>query len=83
MLVSFVPQQFSSPAERQRIEAAFPNARSRNYPITVAQMFDVVAGLIDDRDWEVRSKRARMTHSSVTKRRNRSCRNRSRSQRSC
>jgi hypothetical protein len=57
MLVSFVPQQFSSPAERQRIEAAFPNARSRNYPISATQIFDVVAGLIDDRGWEVRSQR--------------------------
>jgi uncharacterized protein DUF1499 len=57
MLVSFVPQQFSGPAERQRIEAAFPNARSRNYPISAAQILDVVSGLVDDRGWEVRSER--------------------------
>lgn len=57
MLVSFVPQQFSSPAERQRIETAFPNARSRNYPISATQIFDVVSGLIDDRGWEVRAQR--------------------------
>lgn len=57
MLVTFVPQQFSSPADRARIEAAYPNARSRNYPITATQIFDVVADLVDDRDWEVRSRR--------------------------
>ena len=57
MLVSFVPQQFSSPAQRARIEAAFPNARSRNYPIAAPQIFDVVAALVDDRGWEVRAKR--------------------------
>jgi Protein of unknown function (DUF1499) len=57
MLVSFTPQEFTSPAERVRIEAAFPNARSRNYPITATQIFDVVAGLVDDRGWDLRARR--------------------------
>jgi len=61
MLVSFVPQQFSGPAERQRIEAAYPNARSRNYPIAAPQIFDVVASLVDDREWELRAKRVPAT----------------------
>jgi len=59
--VSFVPQQFSGPAERQRIEAAYPNARSRNYPIAAPQIFDVVASLVDDREWELRAKRVPAT----------------------
>lgn len=58
MLVSFVPQQFNGPAQRARIEASFPNARSRNYPIAAPQVFDVVAGIVDDRGWDLRSKHA-------------------------
>ncbi|HVY50341.1 MAG TPA: DUF1499 domain-containing protein [Devosia sp.] len=56
-LVSAVDQAFMTPAERARIETEFPNARSRNYPITAPDMFDAVAALVDDRDWDVRSSR--------------------------
>ncbi|MEP7240240.1 MAG: DUF1499 domain-containing protein [Devosia sp.] len=60
-LRSFVTARFVTPEERARIEAAFPNARSRNYPIAAPQMFDVVSDLIDDRGWELRSKREPQT----------------------
>ncbi len=60
-LSSFVESRFIGPAERTRIEAAYPNARSRNYPITAPQMFDVVANLVDARDWDVRAKRVPAT----------------------
>ncbi|MBI4921422.1 MAG: DUF1499 domain-containing protein [Devosia nanyangense] len=60
-LVSFVESRFIGPDERQRIEATFPNARSRSYPIAAPQMFDVVAGLVDDRGWEPRARRAPQT----------------------
>ena len=56
-LVSFVDQRFSTPEERQRVEAAFPNARSRSYPIAAPDLFDTVEGMVGDRDWEVRSER--------------------------
>lgn len=56
-LVSEVEPPSPSLADRARIEAAFPNARSRNYPIAAPDMFDTVAGLVDDRDWDVRSSR--------------------------
>jgi len=57
MLVSFVPARFVTPGERARIEAQFPNARSRNYPITAPEMFDAVSDLVDDRGWEIRAAR--------------------------
>lgn len=57
-LVSFIEARFIGPDERTRLEAAFPNARSRNYPITSQQMFDVAETLVDDYGWDVRSRRA-------------------------
>ena len=60
-LVSFVESRFIGPAERAEVEADFPNARSRNYPITAPQMFDTVSGLVDDRGWDVRSSREPQT----------------------
>jgi hypothetical protein len=57
-LVSFVESRFVAPEERSRIEAAYPNARSRNYPIAAPQMFDTVSDLVDDRGWDIRAKRA-------------------------
>ena len=57
-LVSFVESRFIGPGDRAKIEATFPNARSRNYPLTAPQMFDTVSALVDDRGWDVRSKRA-------------------------
>jgi hypothetical protein len=40
-------------AQIVRVEADFPNARSRNYPIAAPAMFDAVSDLIDDRGWDV------------------------------
>jgi hypothetical protein len=57
-LVSFVESRFIGPDERSRIEAMYPNARSRNYPITAPQMFDVVETLAEGRGWDIRSRRA-------------------------
>jgi hypothetical protein len=56
-LVSFVEPHFVTPDQRAATEARFPNARSRNYPITAPEMFDTIAGLVDDRGWEVRASR--------------------------
>ncbi len=57
-LVSAVPSHVVSAADEARIEAAFPNARSRNYPIAAPQTYDVVLGLVEGRGWEVRSHRS-------------------------
>jgi hypothetical protein len=57
-LVNFVESRFIGPGERERIEAAFPNARPRTYPIEAPQMFGVVETLIDTLGWEVRARRA-------------------------
>lgn len=60
-LVSFVEARFTAPVERARVEAAFPNARSRNYPITPQQMYEAVSSLVDDEGWDVRAQRAPQT----------------------
>ncbi len=57
-LVNFVESRFIGPGERERIEAAYPNARPRTYPIEAPQMFGVVETLIDAQGWEVRARRA-------------------------
>jgi hypothetical protein len=57
-LVSFVPARFIGPEERARIEALYPNARSRNYPIEAPQMFEVVEALFDAEGWDLRARRA-------------------------
>ena len=57
-LVNFVESRFIGPEERERIEAAYPNARPRTYPIEAPQMFGVVEMLIDAQGWEVRARRA-------------------------
>jgi len=56
-LVSAAPPHVVSAAERAHLEAAFPNARSRNYPIAAPQMYDVVNGLVMARGWDVRFRR--------------------------
>jgi hypothetical protein len=56
-LVSYVDARFVTPEQRAVLEAQFPNARSRNYPIAAPEMFDAVADLIDDRGWDVRASR--------------------------
>jgi hypothetical protein len=60
-LVSFVESRFIGPEERERIAAAYPNARSRNYPIAAPQMFDIVDALLDARGWDTRARRAPQT----------------------
>lgn len=60
-LVSFVESRFIGPEERARIEAAYPNARSRNYPIEAPQMFTLVATLLDNLGWDVRARREPLT----------------------
>ena len=57
-LVSFVESRFIGPEERARIEATYPNARSRNYPIEAPQMFTVIETLIDTYGWDIRARRA-------------------------
>jgi hypothetical protein len=57
-LLSFVESRFIGPAERARLSAAFPNARTRTYPIAAPQMFAVVADALDANGWEVRARRA-------------------------
>lgn len=57
-LVSFVESRFIGPEERARIEAAYPNARSRTYPIEAPQMFEVVELLVEDQGWNPRARRA-------------------------
>ncbi len=57
LLVSFVESRFIGPEERARIEAAYPNARSRTYPIEAPQMFEVIVNLIDTEGWDVRATR--------------------------
>src|SRR5262249_51495312 len=39
-LTSFVESHFPGPDERSYIEGLYPNARSRNYPLTAPQMFE-------------------------------------------
>jgi hypothetical protein len=57
LLVSFVESRFIGPEERARIEAAYPNARSRTYPIEAPQMFEVIVRLIDAKGWDIRATR--------------------------
>jgi hypothetical protein len=57
LLVSFVESRFIGPEERARIEAAYPNARSRTYPIEAPQMFEVIGRLIDTEGWDIRATR--------------------------
>ena len=43
--------------ERARIEQAFPNARSRTYPVAAGDMFALVEQLFAERGWDIRTKR--------------------------
>lgn len=60
-LLSFVRGRFIGPAERAQLEADFPNARTRNYPIAGDQMYALVEQLVDDNGWEFRSRRVPVT----------------------
>jgi hypothetical protein len=57
-LVSFVESRFVGPEERERIEASYPNARPRTYPIQAPQMFGVIETMIEAQGWEIRARRA-------------------------
>lgn len=57
-LTTFIDSRFIGPEERSRIEDAYPNARSRTYPIEAPQMFSVVQTLVDGLGWEIRAQRA-------------------------
>jgi hypothetical protein len=45
-------------ALRQLIATTFPNARTRTYPIDATQMFATIEDLVDQRGWDVRTRRA-------------------------
>lgn len=57
-LVSFIESRFIGPEERARVEAAYPNARPRTYPIEAPQMFEVVERLTGTQGWDQRARRA-------------------------
>lgn len=48
-------------ADQAALEAAFPNARSRSYPIAAQQLFDIVEQLALTNGWEPRARRAPTT----------------------
>jgi hypothetical protein len=48
----------STPAQRTEIEAAFPNARTRTYPIAAEQMFGIIEQLAAANGFEPRARRA-------------------------
>jgi hypothetical protein len=50
-----------TPDDRAAIEAAFPNARTRTYPIAAEPMFGIVEQLAAARGWEPRARRAPTT----------------------
>lgn len=56
-LVSVV-SRVSTPEQRAEIEAAFPNARTRTYPIAAEQMFGIVEQMAAANGWEPRARRA-------------------------
>ena len=60
-IVSQVPPSGLPQADRAAIEAAFPNARNRSYPVEAANMFEVVQGLVAARGWEPRAQREPQT----------------------
>lgn len=60
-LVSQVVTRPLTAAERQAVEAAFPNARTRSYPVEASQMHALIAQLVDARGWEPRARREPQT----------------------
>jgi len=57
LLASLTGSDTVTPQQRAAIEAQFPNARSRNYPIAAPEMFDTIADIVDNRGWDVRTSR--------------------------
>ncbi|MGN6102411.1 MAG: DUF1499 domain-containing protein [Devosia sp.] len=55
-LISAAPPPLDA-ADLARVEAAFPNAKSRNYPNSAAQAFSLVNALVIDRGWQVEQRR--------------------------
>ncbi len=53
-----VVAKLATPEQRAELEAAFPNARTRTYPIAAEQMFDLVEQLGAANGWEPRARRA-------------------------
>jgi hypothetical protein len=60
-LVSQTPAPPTTSASRPVIEATFPNARNRSYPIEAGQMFGLVSTLVETRGWEQRARREPQT----------------------
>lgn len=60
-LVSQVRTRPLAAAERQAVEAAFPNAQTRVYPIEAPQIYALVVQLVDARGWEPRARREPQT----------------------
>ncbi|MHB1109867.1 MAG: DUF1499 domain-containing protein [Devosia sp.] len=60
-LVSQVQTRPWTPEERQAIEIAFPNARTRTYPIEAPQIYALAAQLVDAWGWEPRARREPQT----------------------
>lgn len=56
-LVSVVAK-LATPEQRTALEAAFPNARTRTYPIAAQQMFGLIEQLGRANGWEPRARRA-------------------------
>ena len=52
-LISPVPAKDIDAATQAKVEAAFPNARSRRYQVDAITLFGLVAGLVKDRGWQV------------------------------
>ena len=57
-LLSTVPVAPTSAALREAIAAAFPNARTRTYPVEATEMFAIVERLVEQRGWDIRLRRA-------------------------
>lgn len=60
-IVSQIPPSGLAPVDRAAIEAAFPNAHDRTYPIEAAEMFALVQTLVEERGWEPRAQREPQT----------------------
>jgi len=60
-LVSQTMAELVTAEWRPAIEAAFPNARNRTYPIEAAQMYGLIATIAELRGWEPRARREPQT----------------------
>lgn len=56
-LVSQVETRPWTAEERAALEAAFPNARTRTYPVEAPQIYAVAAQLAEEKGWELRARR--------------------------